>query len=319
MKRVAFPYLYSVEYEHPFDRDALDRLENTRGLDLLTRKVLDYGLEKYLLMRHTGDNIQITPRTIPEIYDLLEEACGILAMEDVPELYIQLEDKITSMTVGQKRQVIVLSSGAIDLLNEQELLFVLARELGHIKSKHVLYHMMADSFKAVSQVISDVSLGIGNLVSMPLQIALLHWHRMSEFTADRAGLLACQDVEVAAHALIKMAGLPIKYHGRISVEDFRIQAKAFDDIQETNFDKFIRFAASHDSHQPFTVIRASQLFQWVESGAYENILLRERSTQGSQTFKCQQRNCPYPFEKDEFFCRECGADIRIQTDAMRIE
>lgn len=304
-----FTYLYSTEYEHPFDKDALDRLEKTRGLDLLSKKVLNSGLEKYLFMRHTGDNIRVTASNIPELYNILEKACEILAMDVVPELYIHLDDKIKSMTIGEKRRVIVLSSGAIDLLNNDELLFMLGRELGHIKSNHVLYHMMANSLRAVSQVISDISLGIGNLISMPLQIALLHWHRMSEFTADRAGLLTCQNIDVAARTLIKIAGLPLKYHGKISVNDFREQAHTFDDIEESTFDKFIRFAASHDSHQPFTVIRASQLFQWFDKGVYEEVLNRTREPGSMSNFGCTNRKCPFPFEADELFCRECGTKL----------
>ena len=65
------------------------------------------------------------------------EACRILDIDEIPELYIHLEDKIASYTSGEKRRVIVLSSGAVELLNEDELLFLIGRELGHIKSNHV--------------------------------------------------------------------------------------------------------------------------------------------------------------------------------------
>ena len=296
--------LYPVEYEHPFDRESLNRLENTRGIDLLTQKVLDHGLEKYLLIKHTGDNIRIDSNNIPEVHALLLEACRILDMHEIPELYIQLEDKITSFTSGEKRRIIVLSSGAIDLLNEDELLFLLGRELGHIKSNHVLFRMMAESLQVVSQIISDVTLGIGNLVSMPLKIALMHWFRMSEFTADRAGLLTCQDPEVAAQALIKIAGLPIKYHGRITSDQLRKQAHDFDDIQETTFDKLIRFAASYENSQPFTIIRASQLFKWLDAGSYQMIMERQSPKIKIKGGICP--NCQTPFTSDENYCRQCG-------------
>ncbi len=220
-QRTYFDNLYPAEYEHPFDREALDRLENTRGLDLLTQKVLDSGLEAYLRIKYTGDSLQITARNIPEIHQILVEACKIMGMPEVPELYLFLEDKIQSFASGQKRQMIVISSGAVDLLSKEELLFLLGRELGHIRSNHVLYREMGDSLSLVSQIISDLTLGVGNLLSMPIKIALMHWYRMSEFTADRAGLLVCQDMEVAIQALIRMAGLPQKYHGRISTEEFR--------------------------------------------------------------------------------------------------
>jgi len=313
----AFPYLYAAEYEHPFDRQALDRLENTRGIRLVSKKVLDHGLEKYLLMRHTGDNLQITPQTIPELYMALEKACELLAMKALPELFLFLDDKIKSFTIGESRQVIAISSGAVELLNEEEMLFFLGRELGHIRSNHVLYHMMATSIRAVSQLIGEMSLGIGNLLSMPLRMALLHWHRMSEFTADRAGLLTCQNPEVAMSTLIKISGLPARYYGWVSSAEFRRQARAFDDIQESHFDKFIRFAAKHESDQPFTIIRASQLFQWIEAGDYERILEKDRLEGMPPDFHCTNRNCPFPFEEEESYCRECGMELsRLRQPAQ---
>ena len=104
-EKIQLKGLYSTEYEHPFDRQSLDKLENTRGLEMLTNRVLDYGLEKYLHIKHTGDNIRVEKETIPEIYDILIEACNILDMREVPELYINLEDKIKSFTSGEKQRI----------------------------------------------------------------------------------------------------------------------------------------------------------------------------------------------------------------------
>ena len=58
------------------------------------------------------------------------------------------------------------------------------------------------------------------------------------------------------------------------MNDLRLQAAQFDDIQVTTFDRLIRFAASYENPHPFTVIRASQLFQWIDQGEYQRILNR---------------------------------------------
>lgn len=299
--------LYSTEYEHPFDRQSLDKLESTRGLEMLTQRVLDYGLEKYLHIKYTGDNIRVEQETIPEVYEILLQACQILDMREVPQLYIMLEDKIKSFTSGEKQRIIVLSSGAIDLLDEKELLFLLGRELGHIRSNHVLYRMIAESLTVVSQLISDVTLGLGNLITMPLKGALMHWYRMSEFTADRAGILCCQDVDVAAQALIKMAGLPLKYHGRVKTEHLRKQSHDFDKLEAGNFDKLIRFVASYENSHPFTIIRASQLFKWVDEGSYANILNNHKQHLISHEGVCP--TCEASYSSDEKFCTQCGTDL----------
>lgn len=316
-EKILLKGLYSTEYEHPFDRQSLDKLESTRGLEMLTQRVLDYGLEKYLHIRHTGDNIRVEKDTIPEVYDLLLEACRILDMRNIPQLYIQLEDKIKSFTSGEKQQIIVLSSGAIDLLNEEEILFMIGRELGHIRSNHVLYRMMADSLTVLSQIISDVTLGIGNLITMPLKGALMHWYRMSEFTADRAGLLCCQDEDVAAQALIKMAGLPLKYHGRVKTEHLRRQSNDFDQLEAGNFDKLIRFVASYENTHPFTIIRASQLFKWIDKGSYRNIL--EAHGQVLITKEGQCPKCENSYAVEDLFCTQCGYKLKSKGAKENLE
>jgi Zn-dependent protease with chaperone function len=299
--------LYANEYEHPFDQAALNRLERTPGVDLLTRRLLDWGLEKYLRLKYIGNNLRVTHRNIPEVHTLLLEACRILDMEEVPELYLQLEDKITAFTSGEQRCIIVVSSGAVELLDDGELLFLLARELGHIRSRHVTYRMMAESLTVMAQLISDVTLGLGNMLSMPVQLALMYWYRMSEFTADRAGLLTVQDIDIAGTALIKMAGLPAKFAGRVTLSDLRHQAVEFDDLNFNNFDKLIRFAAGYENPQPFIVIRASQLFQWVESGEYQAIIDRPETVDIPPHRRCRQ--CKQPFSPDDTFCRYCGTKL----------
>ncbi len=288
-------------YEHPFDRQALERLNKRPGINLMTRKVLDKGLERYLWMKHTGDNLHITREIIPEVFDLLVKACEILDMDQVPELYVFLEDKIKTFASGDQKQLIALSSGALELLDEQELLFMIGRELGHIKSEHVLYRMMGDSLQSLTQLASDISLGISNWFSMPLQAALIHWYRMSEFTADRAGLLVVQDPDLVVRTFIKLAGLPAMYKDRVTVGHFRKQAKEFDNFQASGFEQFIRFAAAYENHQPFLCIRVNQLDEWVDSGQYAQILAGPRTS--------LPRRCPHCGQKADTgdqFCAFCG-------------
>src|SRR5207253_6079890 len=77
-----------------------------------------------------------------------------------------------------------------------------------------------------------ISLGFGEWLSAPLQLALMHWQRMSEFTADRAGLLACQDADVAIRTMMKLAGLPQKYFKDINTQDFIEQARSEEHTSE---------------------------------------------------------------------------------------
>lgn len=268
------------EYEHPFDCTARHTLEQTPGIKLLVRKLNQYGIEKILKIQYTGSNFKATAQNFAEIYTVLEEVCHLLCLPKVPEIYIQWGYSINAFTAGVENPIIVLNSGCIDLLSPEELLFVIGHEVGHIKSQHVLYYQMASVMPSLSHLIGEATLGVGGLVATGLQLALLNWRRMSEFTADRAGLLACQDVNVAARALIKTAGLPQKYFNSINVESFVNQAKEFEGYDYDTLDKVAKVMSTMWQEHPWTVMRASELFKWIESGGYERILKQRDWRQG---------------------------------------
>ena len=63
-------------------------------------------------------------------------------MKKVPDLYIQWGYDINACTVGAENPIIILNSGLIDLCDDDEIMFVIGHECGHVKSNHMLYHMM---------------------------------------------------------------------------------------------------------------------------------------------------------------------------------
>ena len=270
--RRALTGLRPQAYEHPQDRQALDALQGTRGLETLVRKCNEWGFERLLRVQLTGSNLLVTADSFPQLHDLLRAACSTLDLPKPPELYIGAGGEINAFTAGVERPIVVLNSGAVDLLSDDELLFVLAHELGHIKSGHVLYYQIAEFLPLIGEVIGNATFGLGELLGVGLQVALLNWRRKSEFTADRAGLLATQDVNVALSALMKLAGLPLKYHGEVNVDDFVAQARAFDAMDSDKLSWFAKWMSTAGQTHPWTVLRAKESLAWVDDQGYQRVL-----------------------------------------------
>ena len=70
--------------------------------------------------------------------------CKILDVDE-PELYVQLDPVPNAFTYGHTRPFIVLTSGLVDMLDDEERFYVIAHELGHIKAGHVLYTVLAQN------------------------------------------------------------------------------------------------------------------------------------------------------------------------------
>jgi Zn-dependent protease with chaperone function len=157
-------------------------------------------------------------------------------------------------------------------LTYDELLFVLGHELGHFRSRHVVYSQIAMVLPVLGDVLKTATLGIGGLLSGGLQLSVNNWLRMSDFTADRAGMLACQDLDAACRALIKLGGAVEAGHADFDVADFRAQAKDFAGYDFDALDKLARVVSAMRTEQPWTVMRASELINWIEGGKYDSLL-----------------------------------------------
>lgn len=136
----------------------------------------------------------------------------------------------------------------------------------------MLYHTVGSYLPLLGDIISTFTLGIGKIASTPIEIDLYNWIRKSELTADRAGLLCCQNYNAAITTFMKIAGAPYKYYNRLNPEDFLKQADEFEDIDESKIDKFIKIFSGLYSTHPWAVIRAKELDKWLKMGGYEEIL-----------------------------------------------
>ncbi len=310
---INLPGLYPQEYEHPDDAEALDALQRTAGLETLVRAVNSWGMERMLRIQLTGSFIRVTPDNFPELWKIFATARNRLALPITPEMYIKNEEDINAFTSGVEKPVIVVNSGTVDRLDEDELLFVIAHEMGHIKSGHVLYYQIASYLPVIGNIIGDVTLGIGNYLSMGLQVALLHWQRTSELTADRAGLLGCQQPETATRAMMKLAGLPKKYAEKANVEDFIAQAQEFEMLDASATDKIMKYLSIYGSNHPWTVMRAKELLTWIDTGGYSRILQTPRTAPKDGTATHFVRRfcdvCGAKATADAGFCMVCGAKL----------
>src|SRR5258707_3338752 len=132
------------------------------------------------------------------------DGCSILALPTVPELFITQDPLVNAMALGADKPFIVITTGLVDLMDPEEVRFIIGHELGHVLSGHAVYRTMMFNLIALAQRIAWMP--IGYLGLRAIIWGLEEWYRKSELSCDRAGLLAGQDVEAARRALMKTAG-----------------------------------------------------------------------------------------------------------------
>jgi len=186
---------------------------------------------------------------------------------DRPELYVTQTPIANAMAVGFDKPFVIVHSGLLEILTDDELRSVLGHELGHIMSGHTVYSTIAYIL---------LYFGLSNLpflaaaAILPFQLALLEWQRKSEFSSDRAGLLVVQDLNVSMSAEMKLAGGK-EYGDTLRVEEFIHQAEQYETGGDA-WDTVLKIMNTVMRTHPMHTVRAAELLRWHRSGGYDKIL-----------------------------------------------
>ncbi len=205
------------EYEYPADRKALAVFHAIPGAKVLPRMYINVRL-KFEVADLLGTAVKVSERQFPQVHSIVQKISNVLGIEP-PTVYLKESPDLNAWTFGsdEKNLYVVVTRGLIDAARSRELAFILGHEMGHIKSEHVLYHTTA-------QWLADAGRGIVGVLSYPAQIALLAWLRRAEITADRAGLMCCQDLAAAQGALVLLGLGSRGLADQITIEEFEDQA-----------------------------------------------------------------------------------------------
>lgn len=265
-----YPGLKASAFMHPWDVKATDNLRRVPGFDRLISKVMEYSFERVFYLQNVADNVRVTDKMFPRLHKYLRWACAILGVDE-PELYVSMDPQPNAFTYGHKNPFIVLTSGLVDMLDEEERFYVIGHELGHIKCDHVLYTVVAQNLAAILDIIGQATLGIGALIGGALAIPLYDWYRKAELSADRAALLCVQDKDVAIRTFMKLAGGAAKLYEEMDQDEFIRQIRAYDDADGSQLNKAYKVLITVFRTHPFPIMRAKHLDAWIQEGGFASI------------------------------------------------
>jgi Zn-dependent protease with chaperone function len=242
-------------------------------LPALVRQFNEFAVDRMFYALNSAESVRCGPRQFPTLHGVLREACAVLDVAE-PELYLSYNPRYNAYAAGEKRTFIVLHSSLVDHFTDEELLFVVGHELGHVKCGHVLYQMLGQLLALLLTGVGDVTLGIGRVAMLGLLSAFYEWMRQAEFSADRAGLLACQDPGSALSATMKLGCGNSRLGHEMNVDAFLEQARDYSEYEGLDgaAKLLLFFLYTWRLDHPQVVYRAKGLDEWVRSGAYEKIV-----------------------------------------------
>jgi Zn-dependent protease with chaperone function len=175
------------------------------------------------------------------------------------QLFIAPGRMLNAYTFGLvKPQVIVVYQAVLALMDEDELSFIIGHEMGHISLGHTWLNSLVGGMSGVPSPY---------MAAVLLYFSFRWWNRACEYSADRAGLLACGKPEKAYSALIKLVGGSAALHSAQAWQKAVNQIETEDDRLENNLGEML-------STHPLIVKRLQALRQFAASPEYRELAAR---------------------------------------------
>lgn len=265
--RIRLPGISSRAYEHPADRSALVALRKLTGFDTILKNLAGLFNDRALRLMFLASSVRASADQFPDLYQSMLDGCYILDLPQVPELFITQSPLVNAMALGSDKPFVVLNSSIVELMDPEELRWVIGHELGHILSGHTVYNTMLYNLVRLASRLALVPfawIGLKGVIW-----ALEEWHRKAEMSCDRAGLLATQDIDAARRALMKMAGG--RRLAELSSNEFHRQAREYDAVPDVR-EGLLKLLQLQGTTHPFAVVRFAELDRWAADGEYSGIL-----------------------------------------------
>jgi len=142
---------------------------------------------------------RIDRERMPELAAIVEKGERRIKPGSI-EVYVVPSRELNAYTFGLgSPKVVVLYSSLFQVMDNDEILFIFGHELGHAALGHTWLNSLVGGMAGIPSPFSAAAL---------MSMAFLWWNRACEYSADRAGLLACGRPEKAVSALVKLVAGP---------------------------------------------------------------------------------------------------------------
>jgi len=192
-----------------------------------------------------------------KLYPLCKEVLENLKLPlNFAEFFISNEPEFNAKvkTFKKEERTIILMRGLVENSPIEELKFVVGHEIGHTLLNHI----------CIKNVLKFLY-GEGEKMPMFISSLFRYWEKLAEISADRFGLLATRDIEVAVRALFRISsGLSEDYLNLTCEEIIEFAKERFKILKEEKF--------QHDLPYPVIPVRILSLVEFYNSDLYRNFV-----------------------------------------------
>jgi Zn-dependent protease with chaperone function len=299
-----YPAISPKAYEHPADRAATAALKTVPMLDTVVRKLIEWQYERAMRQMLLSNSVRVGERQLPDLWAHHLAVCKILDMPRTYDLYVTDTVIANAMAIGSQNPIIVVGTPLLGRLGSGEQRAVVAHEVAHILSDHVLY---TTALQILLRLGGNVPFPLG-IPALAVRAVLLEWSRAAELSCDRAEALVVRDPTIVCRGLMALAGG--MHADKLNLDAFLAQAREYEDWDDPS-DRVRRFFYEINSTHPYAVRRVSEVMKWVQSGEYDRIQRGEYIKRGEEPPVQQEAGDAFEFYAERFraIFRDIGDNV----------
>lgn len=214
-----------------------------------------------------GQCVKVSEDQLTEVYKASQIASNKLCMR-MPDVFVKQDPIINAFALGfLGKTSVVLHSATVESMDTEELISVLGHEFSHIKCHHTTWTVITSSTGSIKvPIISDI-----------MGFIFLLWSRKAEYTCDRGGLIACENLKASVAGLAKVA-VGNNLYKKLNIEKLLDQIK---DIEQDRISSLSELLSTH----PYIFKRIHALIIYYESREYKKLTSMDEVTELQEEVK----------------------------------
>ena len=247
------------DFIHPEESVAWNALMKATWLKRLLDWLGSYQARLELKTNLLGNTFGVTREDMPELYCMIREVCDVLDYRQPIQVYVYRSSDLDIKIYYGDTPVLIYPDFILNDYDRDMIRFETGRAVTMLKSDNAQLRV---ALWAAIPLVSGIP-AVGE-VAVPV---LASWLRKADYTEDRGGLLACQNMGIAAKTLMRRCGLPTRYIDVSVLPAYLRTCKAASGLSGVSQAAQTLYRAAAWNND-----RVTELYKWYSSGMYDDLV-----------------------------------------------
>ena len=243
-------------YIHPLEEALLNEIDNNIPFsEEVASHYKDFD-EKIRKPDLLGKTVRVTKNQFKSIYDIVNNLSKLCEMTP-PSCFVYEDFYYGVESKGIAKPWIEISAKTLTDFNENELIFLLGKELCNIKLGHTYTSTLINEFLSAA---TNSNLIGSDTFTKSLKVTLYKWCRISSYSSDCFGYIMCKSIQDSISAILKLVLNSNYLVKNIDIKEYIKQAEAINELDGIvyNYSKLVE-------QIPYAPFRIKNLISYASS------------------------------------------------------